>query len=129
MLTLNGLELKNFREETGLTQQQLANKLDVNIRTVQKWEGDESKIRKSVVLMIESLRKDYVSKKDNLDALNENSDLYQTIKERLGSIKTMEDVSDFVIDYDKELLLNKNFKMWLDIKIKDGVIKVLSKDL
>jgi len=55
-LILNYLELKKIRKELKLTQQELANKLQVNIRTVQKWESGDVEIRKSTALSIEGLR-------------------------------------------------------------------------
>lgn len=76
----------------------------------------------------------------NLDALwlitgEENKNLnkplpnYESIEKKISQLKTLEDVSDFIIDYDTELDKIPNHQLWLKTKVQEGVIKVLSKDL
>lgn len=43
-------QLINLREKAGLSQQQMADKLDINIRLYQKYEGAETRIRHIVWL-------------------------------------------------------------------------------
>ncbi|HFR3727028.1 TPA: helix-turn-helix transcriptional regulator, partial [Streptococcus suis] len=38
-------KLKTLRKENNLTQEELAKKIGVNLRTLQKWENGESSIR------------------------------------------------------------------------------------
>ncbi len=52
---MNALDIKNIREKLNLTQEKFAELLDVHLRTVQKWEGGETKIRKSTVFLINNL--------------------------------------------------------------------------
>ena len=39
---MNNQEVKNARKKLGLTQQQLGLILKTNLRTIQRWEGDEN---------------------------------------------------------------------------------------
>ena len=39
-------KIKELREKTGLSQEKLAEKLEVNLRTLQRWENNETAIRK-----------------------------------------------------------------------------------
>ena len=55
-MILNNLDVKKIREELSYTQQEIADELKVNVRTVQKWESGEVKIRKSTELAINNLR-------------------------------------------------------------------------
>lgn len=59
---MNNLDVKKIREELSYTQQEIANELKVNVRTVQKWESGEVKIRKSTELAINNLRLKDVNK-------------------------------------------------------------------
>lgn len=59
-MILNGLEVKKIRNELGLTQQDMADKLQVNIRTVQKWEEKTDNLRSSISMRIDNLRNNYV---------------------------------------------------------------------
>ena len=57
---MSKINLKEIRKELGLTQQKIANELGVNLRTIQKWEAGEVKMRKSTLLNIEGLRTKFV---------------------------------------------------------------------
>src|SRR5690606_2316085 len=52
---MSNIEVKNIREKLGFTQQELANALEVDIRTVQKWESGETKIRKANAFLLNQL--------------------------------------------------------------------------
>ncbi|WP_438710825.1 Aca2/YdiL-like domain-containing protein [Aquimarina muelleri] len=52
---MNYLEIKKIREELGLTQTKLAELVGVNIRTVQKWESNDTKIRKTSELLLKEI--------------------------------------------------------------------------
>lgn len=67
---MDSFEIKNIRvNELELTQQQFADKLDVSLRTVQKWESNDTKISLTNINKINQLRKDptdfYVLEKDS----------------------------------------------------------------
>ena len=47
-----GLQLKRFRKELGLTQKALANKLNVHTRTVRQWEKDRVRMQKNTYIKI-----------------------------------------------------------------------------
>ena len=67
---MNALEIKEIREDLGMTQAQFASVLEVNPRTVQKWEAGETKIRKGTAFLINDMKKrrvpnDGVKQKDH----------------------------------------------------------------
>ncbi len=49
---MKGIELKEIRKKLGITQKELAKMLNVNARTIQKWENGEVEIRKNNAFMI-----------------------------------------------------------------------------
>lgn len=53
---MNKEELKEIRKELKLTQGQLADKLGVIMRTVQKWEAGDSKVSKQTAILINQMR-------------------------------------------------------------------------
>ncbi len=53
---MNGKELKEKRKELELTQEQLANELQVTSNTVARWERDEMKIPPFLHLALETIR-------------------------------------------------------------------------
>lgn len=58
-MLLDSFEIKNIRvNELELTQQQFADKLDVTLRTVQKWESNDVKISITNINKINQLRRD-----------------------------------------------------------------------
>ncbi len=67
---MNNIEVKKIREKLGLTQEELAEKLEVHLRTVQKWEGGETKIRKGNALMLTELLKKHTK------GANKNQETY-----------------------------------------------------
>lgn len=83
---MNKLEVKKIREELGLTQQELANTLDSNIRTIQKWESGESEIRKSTAYMLNELRT-----KGTLDNSNKKILSEEEVKEIVYKVATNEE--------------------------------------
>jgi len=54
---MNNLEIKKIREKLDLTQKELAEKLNLHYRTLQKWESGETKIKGPSVFMLEQLLK------------------------------------------------------------------------
>lgn len=52
---MNALEVKNYREIAGLTQQQFADKLSVSLRAVQSWESGARNVSQSTAFQIETL--------------------------------------------------------------------------
>jgi transcriptional regulator with XRE-family HTH domain len=52
---MNSLQLKEIRKELGLTQSEFANSLDFHLRTVQKWESGETKMRKGNIIAVKDL--------------------------------------------------------------------------
>ncbi len=56
---MNGKELKEKRNDLSLTQEQLANELNVTSNTVARWERDEMKIPPFLHLAIETIERKY----------------------------------------------------------------------
>ncbi len=56
---MNGKELKEKRNDLSLTQEQLANELNVTGNTVARWERDEMKIPSFLHLAIETIERKY----------------------------------------------------------------------
>ena len=54
---MNGKELKEKRNDLSLTQEQLANELQVTANTVARWERDEMKIPPFLHLAIETIKR------------------------------------------------------------------------
>lgn len=54
---MNGKELKEKRSDLSLTQEQLANELNVTGNTVARWERDEMKIPPFLHLAIETIER------------------------------------------------------------------------
>ncbi len=54
---MNGKELKEKRNNLALTQEQLANELNVTSNTVARWERDEMKIPPFLHLAIETIER------------------------------------------------------------------------
>lgn len=52
---MSDIEVKKIREILGFTQQELANQLEVDIRTIQKWESGDTKIRKANAFLLTQL--------------------------------------------------------------------------
>jgi len=52
---MNSLRLKEIRKNLGLTQSEFANSLDFHLRTVQKWESGETKMRKGNIIAVQNL--------------------------------------------------------------------------
>ena len=55
--------------------------------------------------------------------------LSKAVLDSIRNIETLEDVSNFIVDYEDELKNIEVFKLWLKTKVQEGVIKVLSSDL
>lgn len=55
-------DVRNLREEMRLTQQELADRLGVSRRSVQKWEGGESEPRARMVGALKSLHRSTVAR-------------------------------------------------------------------
>ncbi len=53
------IKVKEIRKNLGLTQEKLAEKLNVNIRTVQKWEGGEASISGKSLLTLQKLNNEF----------------------------------------------------------------------
>lgn len=51
------IELKKLRKQTGLTQAELAAKIDVNVRTIQRWENGEISIPLCSMIAIKHILK------------------------------------------------------------------------
>lgn len=60
---MNGKELKEKRKELELTQEQLANELQVTSNTVARWERDEMKIPAFLYLALETIERNKKSAK------------------------------------------------------------------
>lgn len=48
-------ELRAIRRQLGLTQTELAERIGVHLRSVQKWEGSEREISRPVAMLIEAI--------------------------------------------------------------------------
>lgn len=59
---MNGKELKEKRSKLKLTQEQLANELQVTANTVARWERDEMKIPPFLHLAIETIERNSKSR-------------------------------------------------------------------
>jgi transcriptional regulator with XRE-family HTH domain len=59
---MNGKELRNRRKELDLTQEQLANELQVTANTVARWERDEMKIPPFLHLALETIERKVLGK-------------------------------------------------------------------
>lgn len=116
-LTMSEIELKEIRKKMGWTQQKLANELGVNLRTVQKWESGETKIRKSTILNIENLRNKYVK--------NPQTDTVKTpLTDGLFNYSPMEIMTHIHNNPDRfedEI----THQLYIEGKVKDEVIKEL----
>ena len=51
------LDVKKIRKNLNLTQEKLANLLDVNVRTVQKWESGAAKISGKSLIKLKPIKK------------------------------------------------------------------------
>lgn len=78
---MNKVEVKKIRIDLGLTQKEFADKLDSNIRTVQKWESGESKIRKTTAFMIMSLRNKGINSSEEKTPYLEKEGVKMSLKE------------------------------------------------
>ncbi len=110
------INVKKIRKELNLTQSELAEKLDVNIRTVQKWESGETKMSGTAVLSIQDLI-------DELKGVNGSTTITQ--KNKKGNIHIVGGFSE------KELeLLRKELELCKkEIALKDLEIELLKKGL
>ncbi len=61
---MNGEELKEKRNNLSLTQEQLANELNVTGNTVARWERDEMKIQPFLHLAMETVTRNLLNKKN-----------------------------------------------------------------
>ncbi len=61
---MNGKELKEKRNNLALTQEQLANELNVTGNTVARWERDEMKIPPFLHLAMETVKRNLLNKKN-----------------------------------------------------------------
>lgn len=59
---MNGKELKDYREKIGLTQEQLAEALQVASNTVSRWERDDRAIPPYLHLALETIERKIVIK-------------------------------------------------------------------
>jgi transcriptional regulator with XRE-family HTH domain len=59
---VNGKELKDYRERIGLTQEQLAEALQVASNTVSRWERDDRAIPPYLHLALETIERKNVAK-------------------------------------------------------------------
>lgn len=83
-LKMNNLEVKKIREKLGFTQQELANYLEVDIRTVQKWEAGDTKIRKANAFLLTQLlesRNKVVNENGNDILENTNGNKYSELND------------------------------------------------
>lgn len=118
-MILSDLELKKIREQLGLTQQELANKLGVNIRTVQKWEAGTSKIRSSTVYMINDLRKIGVNNpklEESLKGINEAVALFGTPEKPLTEDEIRALIKTLFINID-QLRQHEDYKEFLRMEL------------
>jgi transcriptional regulator with XRE-family HTH domain len=59
---MNHLELKKFRKDNNITQQQLADIAGVSVRAVQSWEQNQRNITQSAIMLIRAFEKENTSK-------------------------------------------------------------------
>lgn len=55
---MDGKELKKYREKLNLTQEQLAEKLKVTKKTIERWESGESKFPKYLELVLKTIERE-----------------------------------------------------------------------
>lgn len=72
---MNNLDIKKIREELLLTQQQFADALSVDIRTVQKWESNSTKISLNNISKIKALKE-----RPDRRVLKEGSEEYKQVE-------------------------------------------------
>ncbi len=81
---MNALEIKKIREELKMTQAEFADALEVNSRTVQKWEAGETKVRKGTAFLINDMKKSRVS-----GGVPERQDQHRTIPVDFSEMNVM----------------------------------------
>ena len=116
-MILKNLHIKKIREELGLTQQELASVLEVNIRTVQKWESGESKIRKGTSFMLNELRNKGVN-----NSMDSETNIYL---EKDGVKFSVEEISVFVVKNIDVFRTDPTFKLMYERDVQKGVNKEL----
>lgn len=121
---MKGIELKTKRESKGWSQEKLAEIAGVTKRTVINWEQSEI-LSDSKVKLLQSVFNDVGERNTAYSKNLSNKEINETIKK----LETIEDVSYFIVDYEKELKNDSTFSLWLKTKVQEGVIKVLSSDL
>lgn len=99
-------ELKNIRNSRGLSQTAFAEKLGVNIRTIQNWEGGQNNIPKSKELLIRC-----VFAKSEL-ILDEKK--IEILLEKNGISFTPQEIAIFIVENEVEMKKNKTFRLFIE---------------
>lgn len=92
------LEIKEIRKKLGLTQGQLAKEMGVGTRTVQKWEGNETKIKPATEILLKSILKRRTegvtnTKKQNTNLPDKRVPYYE-IDVTATNIESFEDIQE-----------------------------------
>ncbi|WP_340074305.1 helix-turn-helix transcriptional regulator [Leptobacterium sp. I13] len=104
-MDVNSLTIKKYREENGLTQMQLAEKLGVSFRTVQNYESGHP-IPKSKLVLFRSLFKN-----GHMDHHKDTSEIDQKFK---GI--SFDEIAMYCMAHDEELMKNKTFSTYIENK-------------
>ena len=116
---MTGKEFKEIRKQLKKTQASMADTLKVKPRTIQNWEGEVNTIPDNVILLLQYILEEKKPKTDvNGFAYFEKGDQKVCINEAI----------DFVLNNSDQALLNQSFRNFIDLKVKDGIIQVLSSD-
>ena len=115
------LDVKAFRKKMSLTQGELSKKLDVNIRTVQKWESGETKMSGDAVLKIQEINNEFEGVK--------KEDLKNTVITKELTPEKLAIVIDAILYNEKELMQNTVFKNWvytIQLESENKILKSMS---